>query len=184
MMLALGWFTFCSSSFAAVAAMVLKTELCRFSGAKIYPGKGIRFIRSDSQVFLFANSKCKRYFHNRLKPSKLTWTAMYTKQRKNDIAAEAIKKKRRTTKKPYSRSIVGATLEVIQKRRTEKPEVRDAAREAALRELKERIKKTKDEKKAKKAEVMAKQQKTQGKGSMNKGAGPKGPKLGGGGGKR
>lgn len=44
-----------------------------------------------------------------------------------------MKKRRRATKKPYSRSIVGATLEVIQKRRTEKPEVRDAAREAALR---------------------------------------------------
>ncbi|CAK9165557.1 unnamed protein product [Ilex paraguariensis] len=59
-----------------------KTELCRFSGAKIYPGRGIRFVRADSQVFLFANSKCKRYFHNRLKPSKLTWTAMYRKQHK------------------------------------------------------------------------------------------------------
>ncbi|KAH9726410.1 60S ribosomal protein L24-1 [Citrus sinensis] len=161
-----------------------KTELCKFSGAKIYPGKGIRFIRSDSQVFLFANSKCKRYFHNRLKPSKLTWTAMYRKQHKKDIAAEAVKKKRRATKKPYSRSIVGATLEVIQKRRTEKPEVRDAAREAALREIKERIKKTKDEKKAKKAETMSKSQKSQVKSSVPKGAAPKGPKLGGGGGKR
>lgn len=50
-----------------------------------------------------------------------------------DIAQEAVKKRRRATKKPYSRSIVGATLEVIQKRRTEKAEVRDAAREAALR---------------------------------------------------
>lgn len=37
------------------------------------------------QVFLFANSKCKRYFHNRLKPSKLTWTAMYRKQHKKVI---------------------------------------------------------------------------------------------------
>ncbi|KAJ0106522.1 hypothetical protein Patl1_18694 [Pistacia atlantica] len=145
--------------------MVLKTELCRFSGAKIYPGKGIRFVRSDSQVFLFANSKCKRYFHNRLKPSKLTWTAMYRKQHKKDIAAEAVKKKRRSTKKPYSRSIVGATLEVIQKKRTEKPEVRDAAREAALRRGSRR---PKDEKKAKKAELMAKTQKT--KSSMPKGA--------------
>ena len=87
-------------------------------------------------------------------------------------------------KKPYSRSIVGATLEVIQKKRTEKPEVRDAAREAQLREIKERIKKTKDDKKAKKAEVAAKSQKSQGKGSISKGAMPKGPKLGGGGGKR
>ncbi|KAI3851293.1 hypothetical protein MKX03_028813 [Papaver bracteatum] len=54
--------------------MVLKTELCRFRGAKIYPCRGIRFIRSDSQVFLFVNSKCKRYFNNKLKPSKLTWS--------------------------------------------------------------------------------------------------------------
>lgn len=44
-----------------------------------------------------------------------------------------MKRRRRATKKPYSRSIVGATLEVIQKKRAEKPEVRDAAREAALR---------------------------------------------------
>ncbi|KAG5092383.1 hypothetical protein JHK82_051161 [Glycine max] len=35
-------------------------------------------------VFLFANSKCKRYFHNRLKPSKLTWTAVYRKQHKKE----------------------------------------------------------------------------------------------------
>jgi large subunit ribosomal protein L24e len=136
--------------------MVLKTEVCRFSGSKIYPGRGIRFIRSDSQVFLFLNSKCKRYFHNRLKPSKLTWTALFRKQHKKDVHAEAIKKKRRTSNKPYSRSIVGASLEVIQKKRTEKTEVRAAAREAALREIKERIKKTKDEKKAKKVEVASK----------------------------
>ncbi|PKI57666.1 hypothetical protein CRG98_021994, partial [Punica granatum] len=51
-------------------------------------------------------------------------------------------------------------------------------------EIKERIKKSKDEKKAKKAEVMSKQQKSQGKGNVSKGAAPKGPKLGGGGGKR
>ncbi|KAK6158148.1 hypothetical protein DH2020_005462 [Rehmannia glutinosa] len=110
-----------------------------------------------------------------------------------DIAAEAVKKRRRATKKPYSRSIVGATLEVIQKRRAEKPEVRDAAREAAftnpfndfvckLSEIKERIKKTKDEKKAKKAETISKQKTS--KGNVSKGAGPKGPKIGGGGGKR
>lgn len=51
-------------------------------------------------------------------------------------------------------------------------------------EIKERIKKTKDEKKAKKAEVTAKAQKAGGKGNMPKGGAVKGPKLGGGGGKR
>ena len=86
-----------------------------------------------------------------------------------------MKKRRRTTKKPYSRSIVGATLEVIQKKRTEKPEVRDAAGEASLRESKERIKKAK-----KSVERMAKSYKTQGKGNVPKRVAPKGPNLGGG----
>uniref|UniRef100_A0A0C9S7T0 TSA: Wollemia nobilis Ref_Wollemi_Transcript_12825_807 transcribed RNA sequence n=1 Tax=Wollemia nobilis TaxID=56998 RepID=A0A0C9S7T0_9CONI len=164
--------------------MVLKTEICRFSGAKIYPGRGIRFVRADSQVFLFVNSKCKRYFHNRLKPSKLTWTAMYRKQHKKDIHAEQVRKRRRTTNKHSSRSIVGASLEVIQKKRSEKTEVRAAAREAALREIKERIKKTKDEKKAKRVETISKSQKTQARGNLPKAPMSKGPKLGGGGGKR
>ncbi|KAF9606804.1 hypothetical protein IFM89_028180 [Coptis chinensis] len=88
---------------------------------------------ADSQVFLYLISKCKRYFHNRLKPSKLTWTATYRKQHKKDIAAEAVKTRRHATKKPYSRFIVGATLEVIQKKRTEKTKAPDATREAALR---------------------------------------------------
>jgi large subunit ribosomal protein L24e len=161
--------------------MVLKTEMCRFSGSKIYPGRGIRYIRSDSQVFLFVNSKCKRYFHNRLKPSKLTWTALYRKQHKKDILSETVKKKRRATSKPYSRSIVGASLEVIQKKRTEKTEVRAAAREAALREIKERIKKTKDEKKAKKV-VEAAKGSSKGAGKPQVARAAPGPKAKGGGG--
>ncbi|URE06752.1 60S ribosomal protein [Musa troglodytarum] len=126
---------------------------------------------TEERVFLFANSKCKYYFHNRLKPAKLTWTAMYRRQHKKLSG-----KRHHTTKKPYSRSILGATLEVIQKRRTEKAEVCDAAWEAALQ-------KTKDEKKAKQAELMAKAQRQ----PRQRGSGPKatrGPKLGGGGGKR
>lgn len=31
------------------AVMVLKTTLCRFSGLRIYPGRGILFIRVDNQ---------------------------------------------------------------------------------------------------------------------------------------
>ncbi|KAL8510933.1 hypothetical protein ACS0TY_017663 [Phlomoides rotata] len=166
-----------ATSSQTFAAMVLKTEVCRFSGQKIYLGRGIRFIRSDSQIFLYANSKWKRYFHNRLRPAKLSWTAMYRKQHKKDAAAEFVKRTRRATKKPYSKSIVSATLEVIQKR-SEKAEVRDAA----LREIKERIKKTKDEKKAKKAEAISK--KKMKNNVPNGGAVSKGPKIGGGGGKR
>ena len=66
--------------------MVLKTTICRFSGLRIYPGKGILFIRVDSQQYLFLNKKCKSLFNNRLRPAKLAWTAAYRKQHKKDQA--------------------------------------------------------------------------------------------------
>ena len=70
--------------------MVLKTTLCRFSGLRIYPGKGILFIRVDSQQYLFLNRKCKSLFNARLRPAKLAWTASYRKQHKKDlVSAEA-----------------------------------------------------------------------------------------------
>ncbi|KAF9610545.1 hypothetical protein IFM89_023210 [Coptis chinensis] len=69
----------------SLGGLVARTELCRFSGAKIYPGRGIKFVCADSQVFLYLISKCKRYFYNRLKPSKLTWMATYRKQHKKEL---------------------------------------------------------------------------------------------------
>ena len=52
--------------------------------------------------------------------------------------------------KTNNRSSVGVSLEVIQKKRAEKSDVRAAARDAALREIKERQRKAKDAKKGKK----------------------------------
>ncbi|GKE65671.1 60S ribosomal protein L24-like protein [Tanacetum coccineum] len=40
----------------------------------------------------------------------------------DDIAQEVVKKRRDATKNSYSKAIVGATLEVIQKKRNGKPE--------------------------------------------------------------
>lgn len=131
--------------------MVLKTTLCRFSGLRIYPGKGILFVRVDGQQFLFLNKKCKALYNNRLRPAKLAWTAAYRKQHKKDQVSEVSRKKRRTLNKNAARAIVGASLELINKRRTEKPEVRQASRDAALREIKERAKKAKTDKVTKSA---------------------------------
>lgn len=64
--------------------MVLKTNTCRFSGLRIYPGKGLVFIRTDGQQYMFLNKKCKSYYHNRLRPAKLAWTVTYRKQHKKD----------------------------------------------------------------------------------------------------
>lgn len=60
--------------------------------------------------------------------------------------SEVQRRKRRSANKSAARAIVGASLEVIQKKRTEKPEVRQASRDAALREIKERAKKAKADK--------------------------------------
>ncbi|WIA30340.1 hypothetical protein OEZ86_000427 [Tetradesmus obliquus] len=127
-------------------AMVLKTTLCRFSGLRIWPGRGMLFIRTDNQQYLFLSKKCKSLYHNRLRPAKLAWTTTYRKAHKKDQVTEVARKKRRTASKATARAIVGVSLEVINKKRTEKPEVRQASREAAIREIKERAKKAKADK--------------------------------------
>uniref|UniRef100_A0A061SNP0 Large subunit ribosomal protein L24e n=1 Tax=Tetraselmis sp. GSL018 TaxID=582737 RepID=A0A061SNP0_9CHLO len=126
--------------------MVLKTSTCRFSGLRIYPGKGILFVRVDGQHYLFLNKKCKSMYHNKMRPAKLAWTFTYRKQHKKDQTEAVNRKKRRAVPKATARSIGNTSLEVIQKKRNEKPEVRMASREAALREIKDRQKKAKAEK--------------------------------------
>merc|ERR1712124_220731 len=110
-----------SHSESVTSAMVIKTETCRFSGLRIYPGRAVKFVRTDTQIFTFLKSKCRTLFNQR---------------------------KKRGGKATLSRAIAGASLEVIQKKRAEKPEVRQAARDSALREVKERMKKDKAAKKA------------------------------------
>merc|ERR1712039_183648 len=130
------------------STMVIKTETCRFSGLRIYPGRAVKFVRTDTQIFTFLKSKCRTLFNQRKRPAKLAWTSLYRKQHKKDATSETTKRKKRGNKATLSRAIAGASLEVIQKKRSEKPEVRQAARDSALREVKERMKKVKADKKA------------------------------------
>ena len=62
--------------------MVLKTTTCRFSGLRIYPGRGILFVRTDGQQYLFINRKTKSLFGQRKRPAKIAWTTVYRKQHK------------------------------------------------------------------------------------------------------
>eukprot|EP01114_Cavostelium_apophysatum_P015976 TRINITY_DN446_c0_g1_i1.p1 TRINITY_DN446_c0_g1~~TRINITY_DN446_c0_g1_i1.p1 ORF type:complete len:177 (+),score=52.15 TRINITY_DN446_c0_g1_i1:64-531(+) len=119
----------------------MKTGLCNFSGFKIYPGHGMKVVRADSRSFTFLNGKCEALFLNKKNPRKVRWTQVYRRMHKKGISQEeSQKKKSRKIAKPQ-RAIVGASLEVIKQKRNQKPEVRSAQREAALREVKERNKK-------------------------------------------
>ncbi|KAI9322556.1 ribosomal protein L24e-domain-containing protein [Dichotomocladium elegans] len=108
----------------------MKLEICSFSGHKIYPGKGKVFVRSDSRTFRFITGKTESYFLQRLNPRKIRWTQIYRRVNKKGITVETRKKRTRRTVK-VERAVVGASWDQIRAKRTEKPEARAAARQAA-----------------------------------------------------
>ena len=159
--------------------MVVKTEVCTFNGLKIYPGHGILYARSDSKSFKFISRKVKSCFHQRFNPRKLAWTMLYRRMHKKGTLEDNTKKKARKVTKAATKAVVGASLELIKSKRNQKPEVRAAAREAALREIKERAKAKQAQKKADKPKAAAQAKAPPpkaGKGSGSKGKGSKGMK--------
>merc|ERR1712166_1319750 len=71
---------------------------------------------------------------------KVTWTVLYRRKHKKGIEEEAAKKRTKRTQK-FQRAVVGATLQDIMAKRNQKPEVRKAQREQAIRAAKD-VKKT------------------------------------------
>ena len=76
--------------------MVVKTELCSFSGLRIYPGHGIQYVRTDQNGFRFLNRKAKSYFLQKFNPRKIAWTQLYRRMHKKGTLEESSKKKVRT----------------------------------------------------------------------------------------
>merc|ERR1719158_2076493 len=145
--------------------MVVKTELCAFSEYRIYPGRGIKLAQRDGKVHLFINHKCISLFRQRIKPVKLTWTPNWRRKNKKGKQDDAGKKRtKRSTK--AQKAIVGMSLGDIRRKRAQRPELKQAAREAVLKEHKDRAKKQADQKKAaapKKGAKPTKQQQPAGK---------------------
>ncbi|KYQ94346.1 S60 ribosomal protein L24 [Tieghemostelium lacteum] len=117
----------------------MKTGICSYSEFKIYPSKGIKFVRLDSKVLHFINTKVESLSNRKINPRDIRWTNVYRRINKSTGDAVAAKKKSRRTKK-VEKSIVGASLEVINQKRNLKPEVKAAQRETHLREIKEKKK--------------------------------------------
>ncbi|KAF2873204.1 ribosomal protein L24e-domain-containing protein [Massariosphaeria phaeospora] len=125
-----------------------------FSGQKIYPGKGKLYIRGDSKIFRFQNGKTESLFLQRKNPRRIAWTVLFRRQHKKGISEEIAKKRSRRTVK-HQRAIVGASLDVIKERRAQRPEARSAARQAAIKEGKEKKAAAESKKKAEKAKSAA-----------------------------
>merc|ERR1712055_678013 len=115
----------------------MKVELGSFSGIKIYPGHGKRMVKIDGRSFQFLNGKCERSHMMKRNPRKINWTVLYRRKHRKGQTEEVSKKRtRRTTK--FQRAITGASLSDIMAKRNQKPEVRKAQREQAIRAAKEK----------------------------------------------
>lgn len=113
-----------------------RVELCSFSGYKIYPGHGRRYARTDGKVFQFLNAKCESAFLSKRNPRQINWTVLYRRKHKKGQSEEIQKKRTRRAVK-FQRAITGASLADIMAKRNQKPEVRKAQREQAIRAAKE-----------------------------------------------
>ncbi len=83
----------------------------------------------------------------RRNPRKTSWTVLYRRKHKKGTQEESVKKRTRRTVK-HTRAIQGASLQEILMKRNQKPEVRKAQREQALRAAKAKIAEKKDRQKA------------------------------------
>ncbi|KNF02616.1 hypothetical protein PSHT_13816 [Puccinia striiformis] len=119
---------------------VMKVETCAFSGYKIYPSKGKLYVQKDSKVYRFIRSKEESLHLHRKNPRKLSWTVVFRRVRRKGVTEEVAKKRSKKSVKAQ-RGIVGADLATILARRNQKPEVRTAQREEAVRKAKEEKKK-------------------------------------------
>ncbi|QPG74411.1 60S ribosomal protein L24B [Brettanomyces nanus] len=132
----------------------MKVEVDSFSGSKIYPGRGILYVRCDSKVFRFQNSKSTSLFHQRKNPRRLAWTVLFRKQHKKGVTEEVQKKRARKFVK-HQRAVVGASLDLIKERRSMRPEQRKAKTQEALKVKKEKKKLDKEKRKTEKAKRVA-----------------------------
>jgi len=117
--------------------MVVKTELCAYTEYKIYPGKGQRFVAKDGKTFLFINKKADALFHQKIKPVKLTWTQAWRRKNKKGKIEDSSKKRRAKVQK-FQKAIVGMSLDDLKRRKGQKTELRQQAKEQAAKEAKAR----------------------------------------------
>merc|ERR1711977_219323 len=97
-------------------------------------------IKQDGKVYKFLDGRTMKAHLLKRNPRKVTWTVLYRRKHKKGIEEETSKKRTKRTQK-FQRAVVGATLQDIMAKRNQKPEVRKAQREQAIRAAKE-LKKT------------------------------------------
>merc|ERR1739841_502507 len=97
--------------------MVVKTDLCNYSGFRIYPGHGKKFVRSDQKLFTFITAKTARCFLMKRRNLTTKWTVQYRRINKKGSVEQAEKKRRAKKTMAKTRDIIGITEAMSAKRR-------------------------------------------------------------------
>merc|ERR1712097_31853 len=119
-------------------SMVVKTELCNYSGFRIYPGHGKKFVRSDQKMFTFINAKTERCFKMKRRNLTTKWTVQYRRINKKGTLEEVAKRNKAKKTVRTQREISGISAEMLERKRAARPVQKDKARDSALKELKSR----------------------------------------------
>merc|ERR1711912_224018 len=119
---------FLSSSFE----MVVKTDLCNYSGFRIYPGHGKKYVRVDHKMFTFVNAKTEACFKMKRRNLTTKWTVQYRRINKKGTLEEAEKRRKAKKTTVRSRVISGISEQLQEKSRSARPTAKSKATEAAL----------------------------------------------------
>merc|ERR1711939_764605 len=98
----------------------MRTEICQFSGLKIYPGHGMRACKADGKVIRFLNAKSASLYHQKKNPRKLSWTLLYRRKHKKGISQEtSIRRKTRRNVKA-AKAVAGLSYNELLAKKTTK----------------------------------------------------------------
>lgn len=131
---------------------LMKIHTCSFSGFRVYPGRGVRFVRGDAHSFIFFSKKSQHQFMVRRNPRDCAWTTLFRQQRRKGTSEEVVKKNKRRIQK-VEKGLAGLSVEELRSRRSQTQDVRAAAREAAIKLMKDRMKAAAEKKAAEKKKV-------------------------------
>merc|ERR1711994_1073678 len=95
----------------------------------------------DGKSYKFLSSRTHKAHILKRNPRETSWTVLYRRKHKKGTEEDVTKRRNKRTQK-FQRAVVGATLQDIMAKRNQKPEVRKAQREQAVRSAKDAKKAT------------------------------------------
>merc|ERR1711936_152259 len=102
---------------------------------------GRTLVKVDGKSYKFLSSRTHKAHILKRNPRETSWTVLYRRKHKKGTEEDVSKRRNKRTQK-FQRAVVGATLQDIMAKRNQKPEVRKAQREQAVRAAKDAKKQT------------------------------------------